>query len=197
MPKASLRHGLDPSTRLSAALMSQAFRSSSWLNPTGAITCVCLGIFIVSTRYSLNSLSYSTNSATGPQGPEKITALLKQAGNRIKSLSLDESSTLRSPTATVFDAEGKVHTVQAFLSVQTDVGSGDGIVRLIQEQGKWKVFTLFTYLKELEGHGERTGRNRPNGVEHGEHASQQNWLDRRKAEEKFEGDIEPTVIIMG
>jgi hypothetical protein len=144
----------------------------------------------------LNS-SFNTNSTAGPQGPGKITALLKQAGNRVKSLALDESSTLRSPTATVFDAEGKVHTVQAFLGVQTDVGSGDGIVRLVQEQGQWKVFTLFTYLKELKGHEERTGKNRPNGVEHGEHASQHNWLDRRKAEESFEGDLEPTVIIMG
>jgi hypothetical protein len=83
------------------------------------------------------------------------------------------------------------------LSVQTNVGRGDGVVRLVQEQGVWKVFTLFTYLKELKGHEERVGRNRPNGVEHGEHASQRNWLDRRKAEENFEHGLEPTVIIMG
>lgn len=132
-----------------------------------------------------------------PQGPAKIAALLKQSGNRIKSLSLDESSVIRSPTATILDAEGKIHTVQAFLSVQTDVGSGEGIVRLVQEHGQWKVFTLFTYLKELKGHEERIGRNRPNGVEHGEHASQNNWLDRRRLEENFEGGLEPTVVIMG
>ena len=97
----------------------------------------------------------------------------------------------------MLDADGKVHIVQAFVNVQTDIGSGDGMVRLVQEQGKWKVFTLFTYLKGLKGHEERTGRNRPNGAEHGEHASQYNWLDRRKMEENFEGDLEPTVIIMG
>lgn len=136
-------------------------------------------------------------SDTGPQGPENITALLKRSGTRIKSLALDSSSSLRSPTATVLDAESKLHTVQAFLNVQTDVGQGDGIVRLVQDRGQWKVFTLFTYLKELRGHEETVGRNRPNGVEHGQHTSQKNWLDRREAEEQFEGGLEPTVIIVG
>ena len=68
-----------------------------------------------------------------------------------------------------------MHTVQAFLKVETDVGSGEGIVRLVQEGGNWKVFTLFTFLKELRGHEESVGKRRPHGVEHGEHASQKNW----------------------
>jgi hypothetical protein len=119
---------------------------------------------------------------------------LQKAGNNIKSLTLDTTSALRSPAATAFDA---VHIVQAFITVETDVGKGDGMVRLVQDGGVWKVFTLFTYLKELRGYEERVGRRRPNGVEHGEHASQKNWADRRREESAFEGGMEPTVIIMG
>jgi hypothetical protein len=42
-----------------------------------------------------------------------------------------------------------------------------------------------------------TGSKRPNGVEHGEHTSRLNWLDRRNIEEDFEGNDEPTVLIVG
>jgi hypothetical protein len=133
------------------------------------------------------------------KGPEKIVSLLKQSKNgcRIKSFALDKSSKLRSPTASVMDADGKVHTVQAFLTVETDVGRGSGIVRLVQHHGSWKVFTLYTFLKELKGHEEVIGKRRPNGVAHGEHLSRKNWLDRRKAEENFEDGEEPTVLILG
>ena len=132
-------------------------------------------------------------------GLDKVVAQLKQSKNglRIKSLALDKTSALRSPTATVFDADGKVHTVQAFLTVKTDIGNGAGLVRLVQDQGKWKVFTLFTFLKELKGHEELIGKKRPFGVEHGEHASRKNWLDRRNAEKNFEDGQEPTVLILG
>jgi len=130
------------------------------------------------------------------QGPEKIVELRKKS-SRIKSVALDKTSELRSPTATVFDADGNVHTVQAFLRVETDIGRGAGIVRLVQDQGLWKVFTLFTFLKELKGHEEAVGKKRPNGVDHGEHLSRKNWLDRRIAEENFEDGEEPTVLIIG
>lgn len=93
--------------------------------------------------------------------------------------------------------EGDVHIVQAFLRIETDVGKGDGIVRLVYDQGSWKAYTLFTCLKELKGHEESVGKNRPQGVEHGEHTSSLNWLDRRKAEQNFDDGLEPTVLILG
>jgi hypothetical protein len=95
------------------------------------------------------------------------------------------------------DSDGKVHTVQAFLTVETDIGRGSGIVRLVQDHGAWKVFTLYTFLRELKEHEEQVGGRRPNGVAHGEHLSRKNWLDRRKAEENFEDGEEPTVLILG
>lgn len=133
------------------------------------------------------------------QGNEKIFSLLNEskAGSRIKSLALDRTSELRSPTAIIFGSERQANTVQAFLTVNTDIGRGAGIVRLVQDQGLWKAFTLFTFLEELKGHEEVVGKKRPNGVEHGEHISRKNWLDRRNAEENYEDGLEPTVLILG
>jgi hypothetical protein len=133
------------------------------------------------------------------EGPQKIISLLSKSksGPRIKALTLDKSSQLRSPTASVADAEGKTHTVQAFLTIETDVGHGAGLVRLVQDHNVWKVFTLFTFLKELKGHEESVGKKRPNGVQHGEHTSRKNWLDLRNAENSFEDGQEPTVLILG
>jgi hypothetical protein len=134
------------------------------------------------------------------KGPEKIVSLFQQQsknGCRIKSLALDTSSKHRLPKASVMDDDGKVHTVQAFLKVETDFGRGSGVVRLVQDHSAWKVFTLYTFLRELKDHEELVGKNRPNGVSHGEHISRKNWLDRRKEEENFEDGEEPTVLILG
>jgi hypothetical protein len=132
-------------------------------------------------------------------GLDKIVDQIKKSckGSRIKSLALDKSSALRSPAATVLDADGKVHIVQAFLTVETDVGNGAGIVRLAQNDGEWKVFTLYTFLRELRGHEELIAKKRPVGVEYGERASQKNWLDRRNAEKNFDEGQELAVLIIG
>ena len=130
------------------------------------------------------------------QGPEEINSLIKKSkdGCRIRSVNLDASTPSRSPSTSLL---GEAHIVQTFLTVETDVGSGKGVVKLANENGKWKAFTLFTFLEGLTGYEEVIGRTRPNGVEHGEHISRKNWLDRRNAEEELEGDGEPTVLIIG
>ena len=130
------------------------------------------------------------------EGPEKIASLIKRSKNgcRITSVSLDESTALRSPTISVL---GEAPIVQIFLTIETDVGHGKGVVTLANDGGKWKAFTLFTFLEGLQGHVEATGKKRPNGVKHGENISGKNWLDRRNAEEEFEGGEEPIVLIVG
>ncbi|CZR67774.1 related to monooxygenase [Phialocephala subalpina] len=131
-------------------------------------------------------------------GPSKIVELLKNSkGSRIKSLALDKTSSVRSPQTSRLGSDAKFPNVQAFLKVETDFGKGQGLVRLVNEGGKWKAFILFTFLKELTGHEEGVGRRRPLGAEHGGHTSKENWLDQRKSEENFENGEEPTVLIVG
>ncbi len=133
-------------------------------------------------------------------GPEKIISFLKSSphGSRIKSIQVDDSSTLHSPNISAADFNGKVNGVMSFLTIETDVGRGPGIVRLMQDKdGKWKAFTLFTAMHELKGHEETVRGNRPHGVVHGGNPGRKNWQERRTATENFEGGAEPTVLILG
>lgn len=136
------------------------------------------------------------------QGPEKIAASIKHPAKecRIKSISLDTSSDHKKPKIASADFAGNLEAVQAFIDVETDVGRGKGLVRLLPDSDdgqKWKAFTLFTTLQELKGHEESINRRRPAGVESDLENGRRNWKDQRIAEENFEGDREPAVLILG
>ena len=133
-------------------------------------------------------------------GPEKIISFLRTSphGSRIKSIKVDDSSVVHAPHVSAADYNGKVSGVGSFLTIDTDVGRGPGIVRLLQDtDGKWKAFTLFTAIHELKGHEETVRGNRPHGVVHGGNPGRKNWQERRTAMENFEGDLEPKVLILG
>ncbi|KAL9004760.1 MAG: hypothetical protein Q9188_002444 [Gyalolechia gomerana] len=135
-------------------------------------------------------------------GPDKIVSFLKSApkGSRIGSVKIDNSNATRRPTVSAVDFKGKVNGVASFLTLETDVGRGRGVVRLLQDSkdgNKWKAFTLFTAMHELKGFEEAIKDNRPQGVIHGGHPGRKNWQERRTATENFEGDLEPTVLIIG
>lgn len=134
-------------------------------------------------------------------GLEEINSILKTQGSgwRIKSVKIDDSNDLRRPIFSPFDVEGVVKGIQSFLTVETDVGRGRGIVRLLQDDkddGKWKVFTLFTMLEELAGFEESIEDRRPSGVQHGAQPERKNWKEMRFAQQEYEGS-EPAVIIIG
>lgn len=104
-------------------------------------------------------------------GPDGMISFLRKApnGSRIKAVEVDSSSDFRKPNAAPVDFDGKLKGIASFLKVETDVGRGRGIVRLLQDakDGKWKAFTLFTAMHELKGCEEMAYKNRPNGVDHG------------------------------
>lgn len=135
-------------------------------------------------------------------GPARITSLVHDKARhwRIKSLGIDRSSDIGKPTIGPVDVAGIVKGVQSFLTVETDVGRGRGVVRLLPDADdgrKWKVFSLFTTLQELTGFEESIGKQRPTGVEHGANINRKNWKERREAEINFEGEREPAVLILG
>ena len=81
------------------------------------------------------------------------------------------------------------------MSVDTDVGRGRGLARLLpdsQDHEKWKASTLFAILKELNGHEELSGERRPSDAQDGP----KNCEDKRDAEQSFEG-IEPDFLVIG
>lgn len=132
------------------------------------------------------------------KGPEQIINFFKtrKEGCRLKSLSIDNTNATRKPTKTTIDYYGKIPAVQAFVTTDTDVGNGLGVVRLVKDGTQWKAYTLYTSIRSLKGFEEPTGPRRPEGVEHGGKPGRLNWKDRRNIHQEFK-KTEPAVLIIG
>ena len=132
------------------------------------------------------------------QGPEKICSLLQSQtkGCRIQKLSIDRSSLAGLPKIAPFDFHGKIQGVQAFVRVETDVGQGRGMIKLLPDGNQWKAYTLFTVLQELRGHEESVGDKRASGSDPSGY-SKKNWQEKRIAEENLEDGFDPAVLIVG
>ncbi|KAI1748455.1 hypothetical protein F4782DRAFT_542853 [Xylaria castorea] len=129
------------------------------------------------------------------KGKEKIINLL-QGGHHLVSVTIDRSPPSGDPQVANLRYDGSVRGIQFFTTVTTQYGSGRGFVRLIQELGKWKIWTFHTLMEKLKDHEEAIGPNRPSGVHHGAQAGRKNWAERRQAESNFE-DSEPDVLVVG
>ena len=133
------------------------------------------------------------------QGHDKIASFISNASkdSRITSISLDKSASYKAPQESSL---GDLKIIQAFLTVETTIGRGKGVVRLAVDSSdgdKWKAFTLFTTLHEIKGHEEKTRTRRPTGINRDAEAGGRNWQDQLKVEQNFEGDKEPVVLIVG
>lgn len=133
------------------------------------------------------------------QGPESIFNFINGSpqDSRIIAVNVDKSAAHKVPQATTL---GGLETIQAFLNIETSSGRGEGLVRLIldtKDDGTYKAFTLFTTLKELKGHEESIQNRRPTGLHRNDVEGSLNWKDRLLAQQNFEGDREPTVLIIG
>lgn len=129
------------------------------------------------------------------KGRDRIIAFLN-GGHHLVKVDLDESSSFVAPQVAPLKPDGSIKGIQAFVIVTTKYGSGRGIVRLVEDGGQWKIWTLFTSADELKDYTEPLGPNRANGVQHGAMAGRKNWLDRRLEESNFEtGDLD--VLIVG
>lgn len=136
------------------------------------------------------------------QSPEKIATFLKDCaksrnGFRLKHITIDKSSSVRQPALGPLDGEAKVHGISAFLSIESVLGNGEGLIRLARQGGRWKIFTIYTSLRSLKGHSESTFSHRPQGVDHGEKAGRQNWADRRSSAIDYNDGSSPAVLIIG
>lgn len=129
------------------------------------------------------------------KGREAIAKYVGTSSASIKA-EIDRSSPFRAPHTGPIDAFGDVHGIVFFVKVNTNFGTGNGVVRLAQQGDEWKIFTVSTLLLELNGHAEATASHRPLGVQHGARQGRQNWQDRRNAEINYEGK-EPAVLIVG
>lgn len=136
------------------------------------------------------------------RGREAIVKFLEgcsisRDGVRLRKVSVDRSSSVRSPKVCALDGPGEVQGIQFFFVAETAHGSGVGIARLALQNDTWKVFTFFTALQELKVHPELRGHHRPKGAEHGGHPDRKNWAEKRAESSSYADGGEPSVIIIG
>jgi hypothetical protein len=89
--------------------------------------------------------------------------------------------------------------LESMFDFQTRVGSGSGMLRLIQNSdGSWKGCMMYTALQDLKDFKENTGLRRAHGGNNSlvDGAIKGNWLERRQRQVEFV-DEEPTVLIVG
>ena len=88
--------------------------------------------------------------------------------------------------------------VTAWITFETGVGRGRGLLRLKEEDGEDRAWTLLTTLHELKGHEEPRQDRRPMGAEHGANKERQTWLERQQQEAETLGSTtQPYVLVVG
>lgn len=151
--------------------------------------------------YWRDHLTLSWNFRT-VQGPSHVADFLQACaksrdGFRLRKVTIDDGSPSRQPATSPLDGTGRVVGIHAFLHVETVRGHGDGLIRLAHEDGKWKIFTIYTSLRGLKGYEEMTYFNRPLGATHGRQPGRKNWAARRRLEQNYEDGTEPEVLVIG
>ncbi|KAG6003794.1 hypothetical protein E4U43_000863 [Claviceps pusilla] len=151
--------------------------------------------------YWRDHLTLSWNFRT-VQGPSHIADFLQACaksrdGFRLRKVTIDDGSPSRKPATSPLDGTGRVVGIHAFLHVETVRGHGDGLIRLAHEDGKWKIFTIYTSLRGLKGYEEMTCFNRPLGATHGGQPGRKNWAARRRLAQNYEDGTEPEVLVIG
>jgi hypothetical protein len=141
--------------------------------------------------YWRDHLCYSWDFHTR-EGAQAIATFVTEAPP--SKIEIDRSSALKTPHKGPIDGFGDVLGIEFFFKVTTDNGQGDGVMRLAEQDGKWKIFTVFTSLVEVKGYEQKL--DRPLGVRHGEQQGRKNWKDRRNDEINFV-DKEPAVLVVG
>ncbi|GAB4067315.1 NAD(P)/FAD-dependent oxidoreductase [Angustibacter speluncae] len=88
--------------------------------------------------------------------------------------------------------------VTAWITFETAAGRGRGLLRLREEGGADRAWTLLTTLYELKGHEEPRGTHRPMGAEHGASKERTTWKESRQAEaESLGSTTQPHVLVVG
>ena len=89
-------------------------------------------------------------------GRERISDACRHAlqQRRVSAIRLEDGN------LAVFERKNWGRTVEAFFTFETDVGRCRGHLRLLERDGAWNGWTLFTSLESLKGYEEKAGHHR-------------------------------------
>ncbi len=86
--------------------------------------------------------------------------------------------------------------LEVFVAFETAIGRGTAVLRLVDDAGTWRAWTIMTALDEIKGHEERTGQDRPKGQSYSRDFRGPNWKDLRDRARAYT-DHDPAVIVVG
>jgi putative flavoprotein involved in K+ transport len=136
--------------------------------------------------YWRDLISFSWNLTT-VEGRSEVAELV----------SATAASTGASGFVTAEPADEADGVTTAWISFETAVGRGRGMLRLVDEDGP-KAWTFLTTLHELKGHEEPRGTARPMGAQHGASRDRVTWLERQQQEaESLGSTTQPYVLVIG
>jgi len=133
-----------------------------------------------------------TWSISPSQGNYEIAKELVELQQTIKAHSFCLAQNRTTPRRTT---RLGVAVIEAIFYFETELGRGEGVVRLMADEPS-KAWTFLTTLYELKGHEEKTGASRPSGEAYSRNFGGANWLDQRKIALSF-SEREPVVLVVG
>lgn len=86
--------------------------------------------------------------------------------------------------------------IEAIFTFETAIGPCNGVVRLVNEGGAPRAWTLATALDEIRGHEDPANGKRWQDVDWKRNFGGENWLDRRKKAVAY-ADHDPAVLVVG
>ena len=86
--------------------------------------------------------------------------------------------------------------IEVLFAFETELGRGNGIVRLIPQGDAVKAWIFSTTLEELKGHEEKINKRRPTGAAFSRNFGGENWADMRQRLESY-ADRDPAVLVIG
>ena len=181
---------LDPETRDAADTGPQA-RVDAWLarfeqalsagDPEGVAS------LFTTESYWRDLIAFTWNLKT-VEGREQVADLVSATAER----------TAASGFATTEEPEEADGVVTAWIAFETAVGRGMGLLRLTEEDGEDRAWTLLTAMYELKGHEEPRGTHRPMGAEHGANKNRKTWKEKQQEEaESLGSTTQPYVLVVG
>ncbi|GAA2804993.1 NAD(P)/FAD-dependent oxidoreductase [Saccharopolyspora taberi] len=139
------------------------------------------------TSFWRDLIAFSWNITT-VENPDGVTDLLTATLDRTAPSGFELSE----------PAEEADAVLTAWFTFETGVGRGRGLVRLRDEDGELRAWTLLTTLYELKGHEEPRHERRPMGAQHGVDKQRQTWLEQRRQEADSLGtSTQPHVLVIG
>ena len=127
---------------------------------------------------------------TTARGVSQMRALY---GERLSAAGFHSFALAADPPVSVADS-----AITAFFTFSTAIARGRGVLRLVEQDGQWRAWTLFTTMHELIGHEEQRSSIHDAAKDRFQGATKhrETWPEMRERQREF-ADSEPAVVVVG